>query len=33
MADANISDESFNPNLPASELHWLIADQSGKVLY
>lgn len=30
MADANISDESFNPNLPASELHWLIADQSGK---
>lgn len=33
MADANTSDESFNPNLPASELQWLIADQSGKVLY
>ena len=26
----NITNESFNPKLPASELHWMLSDKTGK---
>jgi choloylglycine hydrolase len=32
IADMNLSDVSFSPDLPTSQLHWIIADKNGSIV-
>lgn len=33
LSKINVTQESFNPNLPASTLHWLIASKDGSLVF